>query len=344
MILFCASAAAYGQSPAVLAKLYKTIKSNYVDTIDGSAAITRAAAAMAGEVDIYTRYLNRKQYEELTQIKQGRDIGAGIELAIEGSDTVITKVHTLSPAHIAGVRAGQILTNFRAANDTAFFTANGKAYIVPYKKFAITVVDCVQMLTDNIGYIKFDNFRAGAADSLREAYDKIKAAGAKAVVLDLRDNGGGLVRECIKVASLFLPPNTLVTSTRGRKDEYNEKYYTANRSKNSADKDGLTKIIILTSPRTGSAAEMLIGALQDYKRAAVVGTQTYGKGVGQRTFKVGKDCYVSLTVIKYFTPNGRTFAYPNGGLKPEIEIANAKYVDIENLNSDKAVQKAIESI
>lgn len=339
MILFCASAAAYGQSPAVLAKLYKTIKSNYVDTIDGSAAITRAAAAMAGEVDIYTRYLNRKQYEELTQIKQGRDIGAGIELAIEGSDTVITKVHTLSPAHIAGVRAGQILTNFRAANDTAFFTANGKAYIVPYKKFAITVVDCVQMLTDNIGYIKFDNFRAGAADSLRAAYDKIKAAGAKAVVLDLRDNGGGLVRECIKVASLFLPPNTLVTSTRGRKNEYNYSHHTS-----PTAGDTTTTLVMLTSPRTGSAAEMLIGALQDYKRAAVVGTQTYGKGVGQRTFKVGKDCYVSLTVIKYFTPNGRTFAYPNGGLKPEIEIANAKYVDIENLNSDKAVQKAIESI
>lgn len=211
----------------------------------------------------------------------------------------------------------------------ALKTAKGRRISVPV----------AEIVGDSVGYIKVDNFNRGAAADLVRAYKELKHMGARSIVLDFRDNGGGVMSECLNAASIFLPLGKVVTHTEGRKAEYDDSFYTR-----ASINDNSTPLAVLVGPRSASGAEMFVGAIQDYKRGVVIGSRTYGKGVGQRFIAVGGGSYLSLTVVRYFTPvSRRSFDHKTGGLEVDIAVPESLYVGIDNIKDDKAIICALQT-
>jgi carboxyl-terminal processing protease len=161
------------------------------------------------------------------------------------------------------------------------------------------------LLDGGVGYVVLHRMSDRAADELRSAVDRLKKDGMRALVLDLRSNPGGLIREGVKVAGLFLQPGDTVAVSRGRSAKTPRVYL----AEESADWDGI-RLVLLVNRGTASSAEVIAGALQDHDRAAVVGTPTYGKGVLQTTYPLGEEVALKLTTAKWFTPSGRWVQRP----------------------------------
>ncbi len=161
------------------------------------------------------------------------------------------------------------------------------------------------LLDGGIGYVVLHRMSDRAADELRTAVDGLKAQGMTALVLDMRSNPGGLIREGVKVAGLFLNPGDTVAVSRGRAADTPRAYL----AEKSAEWDGI-RLVLLVNRGTASSAEVIAGALQDHDRAAIVGTPTYGKGVLQTTYPLGEEVALKLTTAKWFTPSGRWVQRP----------------------------------
>jgi carboxyl-terminal processing protease len=161
------------------------------------------------------------------------------------------------------------------------------------------------LLDGGVGYVVLHRMSEHAADELRAAVERLKQDGMKALVLDLRSNPGGLIREGVKVAGLFLQPGDTVATSQGRAAKKIRAYL----ADQSADWDGI-RLVLLVNRGTASSAEVIAGALQDHDRAAIVGTPTYGKGVLQTTYPLGEEVALKLTTAKWFTPSGRWVQRP----------------------------------
>lgn len=156
------------------------------------------------------------------------------------------------------------------------------------------------MLTDSIGYIKITQFIEGTSDEVRRAMVDLKQRGARNLILDLRDNPGGVLEEAVKTVNLFVPRGREVVSTRGKVKEVNQTYKTI-----LDPQDPDIPLIVLTNERSASASEITAGALQDYDRALIVGRRTYGKGLVQQSRELMYKGAIKLTVAKYYIPSGR---------------------------------------
>ena len=161
------------------------------------------------------------------------------------------------------------------------------------------------LLDGGVGYVVLHRMSEHAADELRAAVERLRQDGMKALVLDLRSNPGGLIREGVKVAGLFLEPGDTVATSRGRAAKRARAYL----AEQSADWDDI-QLVLLVNRGTASSAEVIAGALQDHDRAAIVGTPTYGKGVLQTTYPLGEEVALKLTTAKWFTPSGRWVQRP----------------------------------
>jgi carboxyl-terminal processing protease len=161
------------------------------------------------------------------------------------------------------------------------------------------------LLDGGVGYVVLHRMSEHAADELRAAVERLKQAGMTALVLDLRSNPGGLIREGVKVAGLFLEPGDTVATSRGRTAKRSRAYL----AEQSAEWDDI-RLVLLVNRGTASSAEVIAGALQDHDRAAIVGTPTYGKGVLQTTYPLGEEVALKLTTAKWFTPSGRWVQRP----------------------------------
>ena len=161
------------------------------------------------------------------------------------------------------------------------------------------------LLDGGVGYVVLHRMSEGAADELRAAVDRLRGEGMKALVLDLRSNPGGLIREGVKVAGLFLQPGDTVATQQGRSAKRPRAYL----ADDSADWDDL-RLALLVNRGTASSAEVIAGALQDHDRAVIVGTPTYGKGVLQTTYPLGEEVALKLTTARWFTPSGRRVQRP----------------------------------
>ncbi|MBI3527576.1 MAG: S41 family peptidase [Betaproteobacteria bacterium] len=323
-----------------LAEVIEQIKAKYVGSIDDQKLIADAVRGMLQGLDPYSDYVEPEAYRELKQDNGGRFGGLGMEVGMEAGAVRVVSTFEDSPALQAGLRPGDLITRLnevsvegltldqaiqrvRGEPDTSIaLTVLRKGDVEPH---VVTVRRAIihsrsvksALLGSGYGYVRITHFNQRTADSMLAALAEMvrqSGSGLKGVLLDLRDNPGGLLKSAVAVSSVFLPEDALVVYTEAAAAESrmrlrtNEDQYlhasTAEALKHLPDLKTLPLVVLVNSGSV-SAAEIVAGALQDHRRATVVGTQTFGKGSVQVLVPLADGAALKLTTAYYFTPNGR---------------------------------------
>ena len=297
------------------------INRHYIDSLGEGDLYQRAAAALVTSLnDPYAELLVHESYREYqrqmtgTQLDLGvqdapTESGAGLgEGATVGAGDEILSIDGRSTAGWSTSKVEDALRRGTGSSVTVVVRPVGSDRPV-VRRITRTPVHVPAaspgvLLDGGVGYVVLHRMSDHAADELRAAVDRLKNAGMKALVLDLRSNPGGLIREGVKVAGLFLQPGDTVAVSRGRATT--SRVYLASESAGWDD----IRLVLLVNRGTASSAEVIAGALQDHDRAAIVGTPTYGKGVLQTTYPLGEEVALKLTTAKWFTPSGRWVQRP----------------------------------
>jgi len=338
----------------LFSKVLFIVEKDYVEQVDGQNLVYGAIKGMLGTLDPYTVFLTPDVYKELKVDTLGRFGGVGIEITLQnGVLTVVTPIEDTPAAH-AGVRPGDkilkingTLTKGMNLTDAVRRMRGGKNSKILLtlwregvaKPFDVTLAReqiklksvKYEMLDKGIGLVRITGFQETTSDELRKALEQLSLGGKlKGVIIDLRNNPGGLLEQAIDVSNLFLKSGTIV-STRGRKGPIELR--TA-----SGDAPYPTlPLIVLINKGSASASEIVSGALQDNKRAKLLGTQSFGKGSVQTVIDLGDDTGVKLTIARYFTPSGKSidgtgiapdFVVP-GDMPTSVEIQEKKKVDAQ---------------
>ena len=317
----------------VFNRLYKELTTFYVDSVDADKAITAAIEGMLGDIDPYTEYIPQKDRETFEAVSSGEYAGIGSYITTRGGDTFISEPSAGSPAAEAGLRAGDrlVVINGDSVRGMASDEVSKRLKGQPGTEVSITVwrpyvgADSVKTfrikrrrIIDNsipwhgivrgsVGYIPITGFNEKTGTEFRDALlDLKKDPRLKALIIDLRDNGGGLVESAVKVLGNFLPKGSEVLRMRYKGSAANEKIY------KTTDKpvDTELPLAVLINEGTASASEILAGAIQDLDRGIIVGRRTFGKGLVQRPFPFPDGSMVRLTVARYYTPSGRCIQKP----------------------------------
>lgn len=336
-----------------LADVFGLIKSDYVETVEDKKLLTEAISGMVASLDPHSAYLDKKAFKELREGTQGKFVGLGIEVGMEdGYVKVISPIED-SPAHKAGLKAGDLITRLDSVPvkgmtlDEAVKKMRGE----PNTKITLTVarreedrpllitiirqeirVQSVKSKVIEPGYawVRVSQFQEPTVDDMVKKINAIYAQdpALKGLVLDLRNDPGGLLPGAIGVSAAFLPKDVVVVSTNGQLPDskatfYARREYYASRALgdplsnlNPAVKK--VKMVVLVNSGSASASEIVAGALQDYKRATIMGTQTFGKGSVQTIRQLSTDTAVKLTTARYYTPNGR--AIQAKGIVPDLMV------------------------
>ncbi len=314
-----------GKTVDVLVGMLRSINLFYVDDVSPEKIMNAAAEGMTKILDPYTDYIPAEEVEAFTTMTTGKYGGVGSIIRIAGDYVEFSAPYKGSPADRAGIRPGDRIVEIDGKSTKGFTTQQvsnllkgdaGSAVKVTVEKFpsrerqtlkltreriAIPGVPYYGMVNDSVGYISHSDFTEGCSGDLLRAYESLKAQGMRSLVLDYRNNGGGILQEAVSVLSFFLPEGSEVVSTRSSKNpSTNKSIKTENRP---IDLD--IPIVVLTNNGSASAAEIVAGALQDYDRAVLVGQRTYGKGLVQSSYPLGYDAILKITTSKYHLPSGR---------------------------------------
>jgi carboxyl-terminal processing protease len=282
--------------------------------------------------DRYAAYYDNDDYAQFQRLLDGRYSGVGLWLGRVPSGAVqVTSVLPESPAQLAGLRVGDELLSVggkpvagaqvsevvrRMHGDPGTSVAidvrrAGNAHTLTLVRAELVAQDVSSdILESNVGRIRIAAFTRGSAREARAAYDRLRAEKVNGIVLDLRANPGGLLDEGVDVASMFLDKGAVVTY-RGRGVE--ERTYDV-----TSRGDTTTPVVVLVDSATASAAEVVVGALQDRNRALVVGSRTYGKGSIQQPIVLSDGSAIEVTVARYFTPSGRSVEQV--GITPDVDL------------------------
>ncbi|MFQ6044928.1 MAG: S41 family peptidase [Gemmatimonadales bacterium] len=307
------------------------ISEYYVDSLGEAELYDMAIDGLLDQLDPYTTFLRPEDFAELTESTTGNYGGLGIR--IEVRDGWITVVAPLpgTPAAEAGIEAGDRIVEVdgRSAygwkSDQAVDELRGEPgskvrlgvarpgfqemmeFTVERALIHIKAVQLATVLEPGIGYVSFvnSNISEEIADELVQAVEGLLSQGAKSLILDLRNNPGGLLDQGIALSDLFLEPDQVVVSTKGRARGSSRAY----RARRSARWNGLP-MVVLVNGGTASASEIIAGALQDHDRALIVGTATFGKGLVQTLFNMGGRRALKLTTARWYTPSGRSIQRP----------------------------------
>ena len=304
---------------------------------------------LLGSLDPHSSFMNAEMYKELNTGMQGRFGGIGAEITVQnGVITVVSPIDD-TPAFLAGIKSGdQIvkINNLPTKGMTAWEAVkkirgpeNTKVRLYILRKHAtkpklFTITRAMinirtvkyKLYEDHIGYIRLSSFQEKTAEDLKTALREMeqKAGPLRGILLDMRNNPGGLLDQAIKVSDLFLKSG-LIVSTRGRTKSVETKAKAHNRGDEPA-----YPIVILVNEGTASAAEIVSGALQDTRRALVLGTQTFGKGSVQTVFPLDDGSAIKLTTAKYYTPNGRVVH--EKGITPDVVVGKSQGFREKDLN------------
>ena len=307
---------------------------------------------VAGLGDEYTAYLTKAEYEELMVDVNGNYVGIGIYMTQDRDGNVVVLLPIEgSPAEEAGLKTGDIITKVNGEECIGMelnLVANkvkgeegttvdleilreGEIISKTIERRTVEIKTIENKILDNnIGYIEILSFDSGCSNKIELILNDYINRGIKSIIIDLRDNGGGVVSEATDIADLFLENNSNIMIEF---DNNGNTIITKSKKESIISSD--IKIVILTNENTASAAEILVGALKDNNIAEIVGTKTFGKGVMQELVPVSSGGALKLTIREFCTPNGNKIN--KEGIEPDIEIE-----DNEETHEDEQLQKAIE--
>jgi len=331
------------------------LSQGYVDTIDFDKMIVTGMRAMLASLDPYTVYISEDEAESFELMTTGNYGGVGSLIRkLPGEGVRIIEPYENSPATKAGLQPGDVIIEIddipvyeetseqssgrmkgQPGTDVKFKVIKGRTkdtvdIVVTRERIHVSDIAYAGIYRDDIGYIQLSGFTAKMTDEFRDWVHKLKEAGAKRLVIDLRDNGGGVMDEAIELVSLFVPKATLVVSSKGRVEEMNRDYLTT-----SAPIDTLMPLLVMVNGNSASASEITAGALQDLGRATIAGERSFGKGLIQSVRPLPYNAQMKLTTGKYYTPSGRCVQAidysnrhedgsldkdANGGIAPDIEV------------------------
>ena len=306
----------------IFASLIRELDSYYVDEIDPDELVSVGINAMLEELDPYTAYIPEENSDEFRMMTTGEYGGVGALIGNRTGTNMILMPYKGFPAQIGGLRIGDQLLKIDSINvvkeETAEISrllkgpANTEVQVIvkrgedtltvdlTRKNIVISNVPYYGMINEETGYIKLTDFTTNASSDVRKALVDLKEQGAKKLILDVRDNPGGILKEAVEIVNLFIPKGREVVRTVGKLESVNSVYKT---ERSPLDKD--IPLVVLINERSASAAEIVAGALQDYDRAVLIGRKTFGKGLVQSTIPLSYNSQVKVTTAKYYIPSGR---------------------------------------
>ena len=313
------------------------------------------AGLLAPLHDPYTVYFTQQQAKAFSQGLSGSYTGIGTAVVLKAGRPLVTQVFSGSPAAKAGIRSGDVILSIDGETtagksvdaDVARIVgpagsrvrlevrhAGGSVTELTLMRGTITrPLTSSRLISDHgvkVGYVSLSAFAQGAGQQVGQAVASLQKRGAQALVFDLRDDGGGLVDEAVKVAGDFLPAGSVVATTKG--------LHVPTTVLKTADTHPTSlPLVVLVNGNTASASEIVTGALQDHRRATVIGTRTFGKGVVQTVLPLAGGASLKITIAAYVTPLGRNIEHK--GIEPNIVVAQPPHV-----STDQALQRALRFI
>src|SRR6476659_9897085 len=336
-----------------LAAVFGMVKTDYVEAVDEKKLITDAISGMVASLDPHSQYFDKKSFKEFREGTTGRFVGVGIEISQEDGLIKVVSPIEGSPAFRAGLKPNDLITKI---DDTAVRglslneavkrmrgEANTKVLLTIYRKeenrtFPVTITreeirtQSVRgkMVEPGYGWIRLSQFQERTVDDFVKKVEELYKAdpNLKGLVLDLRNDPGGLLDAAVAISAAFLPENVTVVSTNGQLPESKFVYKAAPEFyQRRAGSDPLRRLpaslksvplVVIVNEGSASASEIVAGALQDHKRATILGSQTFGKGSVQTVRPLGPDTGLKLTTARYFTPSGKSIQAR--GIVPDVLV------------------------
>ncbi len=322
-------------------QVFDQIRNAYVEPVEDETLLKNAIVGMLTQLDPHSAYLDKNSFEELQASTSGEFGGLGIEVGMEDGFVKVISPIDDTPAQRAGIKAGDIIvkiddtpikgmtldesvSKMRGAKGSAITLTimrenNDKPLDIKLIRDMIKVVSVrAKTLDTGYAYVRIAQFQVNTADDLKAALSKLQTENKndlKGVVVDLRNNPGGVLQASVDVADLFLEKGTIV-STKGRVANSNIEFEAT-----AGDMLRHAPMVVLINEGSASASEIVAGALQDQKRAIIMGTQSFGKGSVQTVIPLSEDRAIKLTTARYYTPNGRSIQAE--GIVPDIVVEPA---------------------
>ncbi len=331
--------------------VFERIRSDYVEQPDDAKLIEAAINGMLSSLDPHSSYLNAKDYQDMQVQTRGEFFGLGIEVTMENEVIKVISPIDDTPAFKAGILAGDLITQLDGeevrgltlrdavekmrgpANSSIVLTVVRQGVDKPLKITVVRDVIRVQSVKSRedsgIGYLRIASFSEQTMEGLEKAIDKIEADipgdDLKGFVLDLRGNPGGLLDQAVLVSDAFIDKGEIV-STRGRRADEVQRF-----SARAGDLINGKPLIVLINGGSASASEIVAGALQDHRRATLIGTRSFGKGSVQTIIPIGRAGAIRLTTARYYTPSGRSIQAK--GIEPDIEVLPELPKDLQDFDT-----------
>lgn len=306
----------------------------YDGKIDNEAIEEGAIKGMTSALnDPYTVFMDKKEYTEFNTQTEGNYSGIGLQVQSKENKIVIADIFEESPAKkaellpkdviekvngtvVSGKDLDKAVTMMKGQEGTevtlTIFREEKGSFDVKLKRAKINMVTVKgEMLENSIGYVSVSMFDENTSKNFKNELDVLSSKGAKAFIIDLRGNPGGLLDECVDMVSNFIPKDKVIVSTI-------DKYKREEKYNSTGGKYVGVPLVLLTDGGSASASEIFSGAIRDYKAGTLIGEKTFGKGVVQRVLETGEGTALKVTVSKYYTPNGENIH--GTGIKPDIEV------------------------
>lgn len=325
----------------------RELNDKYADEITPGDLTKTAIDAMLESLDPYTNYYPENQLEDVKMLTTGQYGGIGALIQQRDNHVIISEIFEDAPAHKAGLLAGDIILKIdgksaegKTSSDVSTILkgqpntkisieilrpTNDKKLIfnIERKEVKLPNIPYFGMLDSQIGYIKLDQFTEKAGNEVRNAFLELKQKGMQALILDLRNNGGGLEQEAVNLLNIFVDANTTIVTNKGKIPEQNHVFKTR-----QPVTDAKIPVVVLVNELSASSSEIVAGSFQDLDRAVIVGKKSYGKGLVQNVIPLSYNSTMKITVAKYYIPSGRC-------------IQNIDYFDKDSLTSRKHIADSL---